>query len=230
MGTLTGKSLELAKIFEKRKVNIACVQETRNRVGILVDNDLRAIVVEVRRVNDRLLTIKLVVGGFTLNIISVYAPQAELDEEVKMSFWADLDEMVWGTPYTEKVLIGGDFNGHIVATSGRYDVVRVGFGFGETEEEPNSSFPKKREHLVTFRSSVAETQIDYVLCRKYNRGLCTNCKVIPSENLSTLHRLLVMEFEITRKRAIYSQHRIKWGALMEAKAQELGVKLVTMGA
>nr|XP_009587226.1 craniofacial development protein 2-like [Nicotiana tomentosiformis] len=158
MGTLTGKSLELAKIFEKRKVNIACVQETRwvgdkardvgsfklwysgrvggrNRVGILVDNDLRAIVVEVRRVNDRLLTIKLVVGGFTLNIISVYAPQAELDEEVKMSFWADLDEMVWGTPYTEKVLIGGDFNSHIVATSGRYDVVRVGFGFGETEEE-----------------------------------------------------------------------------------------------
>ncbi|XP_070046310.1 uncharacterized protein [Nicotiana tomentosiformis] len=30
--------------------------------------------------------------------------------------------------------------------------------------------------------------------------------------------------------AMYSQHRIKWGALTEAKAQELGVKLVTMGA
>ncbi|XP_070053061.1 uncharacterized protein [Nicotiana tomentosiformis] len=33
-----------------------------------------------------------------------------------------------------------------------------------------------------------------------------------------------------RKRAMYSQHNIKWGALTEAKAQELGVKLVTMGA
>ncbi|XP_070019596.1 uncharacterized protein [Nicotiana sylvestris] len=29
---------------------------------------------------------------------------------------------------------------------------------------------------------------------------------------------------------MYSQHRIKWGALTEAKTQELGVKLVTMGA
>ncbi|XP_070031872.1 uncharacterized protein [Nicotiana tomentosiformis] len=97
----------------------------------------------------------------------------------------------------------------------------------------NLSFPKKREHLITFRSSVAETRIDYLLCRKSDRGLYTDCKAIPSENLSTLHRLLVMDLEITRKRrkrAMYSQHKIKWRALMEAKAQELGVKLVTMRA
>ncbi|XP_070046056.1 uncharacterized protein [Nicotiana tomentosiformis] len=42
-----------------------------------------------------------------------------------------------------------------------------------------------------------------------------------------------MDLEITRKRRkreIYSQHRVKWGALTETKAQELRVKLVTMGA
>ncbi|XP_070057710.1 uncharacterized protein [Nicotiana tomentosiformis] len=101
----------------------------------------------------------------------------------------------------------------------------------------NSSFPKKREHLVTFRSSVDETQIDYLLCKKSDRALCMDCKIIPSENLSTLHRLLVMDLGIMRKRgrrrrrrAMYSQHRIKWGALTGAKAQELGVKLVTMRA
>nr|XP_016496954.1 PREDICTED: uncharacterized protein LOC107815830 [Nicotiana tabacum] len=115
--TLTGKSVELAKILEKRKINIACVQETRwvgdkardvgsfklwysgrvggkNEVGILVDKDLRELVVEVRKVNDMLMTIKLVVGGFSLNIISAYAPEVGLDEEVKRRFWEDLDEMV----------------------------------------------------------------------------------------------------------------------------------------
>ncbi|XP_070044894.1 uncharacterized protein [Nicotiana tomentosiformis] len=85
----------------------------------------------------------------------------------------------------------------------------------------SSSFPKKREHLVTFRSSVAETQINYLLSRKSDRGLCMDCKVILSENLSTLHRILVMDLEITRKRVMYSQHRIEWGALTEAKVQEL---------
>ncbi|XP_019234600.1 PREDICTED: uncharacterized protein LOC109215041 [Nicotiana attenuata] len=96
IGTLTGKSIELAKILQKRKVNIACVQETRwagskasnangyklsysgvargkNRVGIFVDRDLRESVGKVRRVNDRLMFIKLVIGECTLNVISAYA-------------------------------------------------------------------------------------------------------------------------------------------------------------
>ncbi|XP_070019761.1 uncharacterized protein [Nicotiana sylvestris] len=97
----------------------------------------------------------------------------------------------------------------------------------------NSSFPKKMEHLVIFRSSVAETQIDYLLYRKFDIGLCMDDKVIPSGDLSTLHRLLVMDFKITRKRrnmTMYRQHMIKWEALTEAKAQELGVKLLTMRA
>uniref|UniRef100_A0A1S3XI24 Craniofacial development protein 2-like n=1 Tax=Nicotiana tabacum TaxID=4097 RepID=A0A1S3XI24_TOBAC len=101
--------------------------------------------------------------------------------------------MVRGIPHTEKLFIGGDFNGHIEATSEGYDDVYGGFGFGDRKEGgtslldfarafdlviANSSFPKKREHLVTFRSSVAETQIDYLLCRKSNRGICTNGKCI----------------------------------------------------
>lgn len=38
-------------------------------VRILVDRDLREIVVEVKTVNDRLMSIKLVVGGFIVNVI-----------------------------------------------------------------------------------------------------------------------------------------------------------------
>ncbi|XP_019244277.1 PREDICTED: uncharacterized protein LOC109224144 [Nicotiana attenuata] len=39
------------------------------------------------------MAINLVFGGFILNIISAYTPQAGLDEEVKRHFWEDLDEM-----------------------------------------------------------------------------------------------------------------------------------------
>nr|XP_016466164.1 PREDICTED: craniofacial development protein 2-like [Nicotiana tabacum] len=139
----------------------------RNGIGILVDKDLRELVVEDRRVNDRLMTIKIVVEGFTLNIISVYAPQAVLDKEVKRHFLEDLDEMVRGIPHTEKLFIGGDFNSHNGATSGGYDDMHGGFSFGDRNRGgtslldfarafdlviANSSFSKKREHLVTFRS------------------------------------------------------------------------------
>ncbi|KAG5608974.1 hypothetical protein H5410_020255 [Solanum commersonii] len=215
-----------SEILKKRKINIACVQETRwvgakarivdgfklwysggsrdrNGVGILVDGDLKEQVVEVRRINDRLMMVKLVIRGLGL------------DEEAKKLFYEDLDEVVRGIPNTEKIIISGDFNGHIGATSNGFDDVHGGFGFRERNGGgtslldfakafklviANSCFPKKENHLVTFRSSVAKTQIDYFLLRKGDRGLFKDCKVIPSENLTTQHKLLVMDLEIKRVR------------------------------
>ncbi|XP_059294508.1 uncharacterized protein LOC132047488 [Lycium ferocissimum] len=101
----------------------------RNGVGILVDSESRDQVVEVRRVTDRMMSINVVIEGLTLNIIKAYAPQAGLDEEEKRRFWEDLDELVRGIPPTEKLLVGGDFNGHIRPISGGYDDVHGGFGF-----------------------------------------------------------------------------------------------------
>ncbi|XP_019231622.1 PREDICTED: craniofacial development protein 2-like [Nicotiana attenuata] len=220
----------------------------KNGVGIIVDRDLRKLVVEVMRVNDRLISIKLVVGGFTVNVISAYALQVGLDQEVKKEFQEDLDKMVHSIPHTEKLFIGGDFNGHIGASARGYDDVHGGYDFGDRNEGANSlldfarafdfviansSFPKREEHLVTFRNSMGKTQIDYLLCRKGDKGLCTDCKVIPSEHLTTLHRLLVMGLEIKRsrrKRAGCKKPKIKWGNLTKDKAQELGEKLMAMRA
>ncbi|XP_059301856.1 uncharacterized protein LOC132053771 [Lycium ferocissimum] len=194
------------------------------------------------------MTIKLVVGGFILHIISAYAPQAGLGEEEKRRFWEDLDEMMGGIPPTEKLFIGGDFNGHIGSISGGYDDVHGGCGFGDRNRGgvalldfakafglvvANSSFPKKEEHLVTFRSSVAKTQIDFLLLRRDDKCLCKDCKVIPSENLTTQHKLLVMDLEIKmrkRKRVVDDRPRIKWGSLTMTGALEMGEKLRTMGA
>ncbi|WMV36648.1 hypothetical protein MTR67_030033 [Solanum verrucosum] len=220
----------------------------RNGVGILVDGDLREQVVEVRRINDRLMTIKIVIGGCTVSVISAYAPQVVLDEEAKKLFYEDLDEVVRGIPSTERIVIGGDFNGHIGATASGFDDVHGGFGFGERNGGGtslldfakafelvivNSCFPKKENHLVTFRSSIAKTQIDYLLLRKGDRGLCKDCKVIPSENLTTQHKLLVMDLEIKRgrkKKVVFDRPRIKWGGLTPALSREMGEKLTGMGA
>lgn len=42
---------------------------------------------------------------------------------------------------------------------------------------------------VTFYSTVARTQINYLLLTKSDRGLCKDCKVIPSKNLKTQQAL-----------------------------------------
>ncbi|XP_070055299.1 uncharacterized protein [Nicotiana tomentosiformis] len=164
-------------------------------------------------------------------IVSSYTPQAGLDEEVKRRFWE-----------------GVDFNDHIGSTTGGYGEVHGGFDFGDRNGGgtslldfakvfemviANSSFSKREEYLVTFQSAVAKTQIDYLLLRRYDRGLCKDCKVIPGESLATQHRLLVMDVSImikSNKRSVRGRPRIRWGALTIDKAQELEGRLSVIGA
>ncbi|XP_070013650.1 uncharacterized protein [Nicotiana sylvestris] len=172
----------------------------------------------------------------TLNVFSAYVPHAGLDEEVKRCFWEGLDEIIHQVPPTEKLFIGGDFNGHIGLTASVYDKVHGGFDFGERNRGgtslldfakafrlvvSNSCFPKREEHLVTFQNAVAKTQIDYLLLRRRDRGLCKDCKAIQGEILVTRHRLLVMDVGIMVKRRKMSSRgrpKIRWGALTKDKA------------
>jgi exonuclease III len=92
-------------------VNIICVQETKwtgqkakeventgfklwytgkerskNGVDILIDKSLKNRVIAVRRQGDMIIMIKIVFGDLVLNVISVYAPQVGLNDDVKKRF------------------------------------------------------------------------------------------------------------------------------------------------
>ncbi|XP_047251387.1 uncharacterized protein LOC124886596 [Capsicum annuum] len=122
-----------------------------------------------------------------------------------------------------------------------------GFGFGDRNGERvalldfarafgmvvvNSSFLKKEDHLITFRSALAKTQIDFLLLRKRDKVLCKTFKVIPSDHLSTQHRLLVMDLFIKKSRKSRvreGQPRIKWGSLTPVSALKIRVMVAGMG-
>ena len=52
----------------------------------------------VKRIVDRILLIKLVVGDSIINVISAYAPQVGLDDHTKKQFWDHMDEIVQEIP------------------------------------------------------------------------------------------------------------------------------------
>ncbi|XP_070010256.1 uncharacterized protein [Nicotiana sylvestris] len=131
-----------------------------------------------------------------------------------MRFWEGMDDIVRSIPPSERLFVGGDFNGHIGSSAVVYTEVHGGYSVGERNRGgtslldfskafnlviANSSFPKRDEHLVTYKSSVAKTQIDYLLLRRCGR-LCEDCKVIPGETLAMQHRLLVMDIGIRIRR------------------------------
>ncbi|XP_047268679.1 uncharacterized protein LOC107861844 [Capsicum annuum] len=138
-----------------------------------------------------------------------------LEEEVKARIWEALDEVVRSVPSSKKIVITRDINRHIGFLPGGYDDVHGGFGFDNRNGEGaalldfarafglvvvNSSFPKKEDHLIAFRSSIAKTQIDFLLLRKGDRVLRKNYKVILSEHVLTQHRLLGMDLIIKKSK------------------------------
>ena len=136
--------------MRRRKIGIACIlcvgakgkeidgyklwyssEESQKWSWHFDREDLLEQVVEVRRKSDRIMFVKLVVGSEIFNVVSVYAPQIGLDEDIKRIFWEDLDEVIQSIPQTEKLLIRGDFNGYIGRRGDVYQTIHGGFGYGE---------------------------------------------------------------------------------------------------
>ncbi|KAK3568192.1 hypothetical protein QTP86_000235 [Hemibagrus guttatus] len=179
VGTMTGKGRELADMMERRKVDILCVQETRwkgskarsigagfklfyygvdskrNGVGVVLKEEFVRNVLEVKRVSDRVMSLKLEIEGVMLNVVSGYAPQVGCELEEKERFWSELDEVIESIPTGERVVIGADFNGHVGEGNTGDEEVMSKFGV----KERNLEGQMKREELrVTYKSGEEEVK------------------------------------------------------------------------
>lgn len=88
----------------------------------------------------------MVVFGEQIGIISVYAPQVDLEDLQKNGFkrsytgsiLGDLEDIVREIPIGKKIFIWEDLNRHISKENKDYNEVRGGFGFGNKNDEGRS--------------------------------------------------------------------------------------------
>ncbi|KAK3549760.1 hypothetical protein QTP86_007759 [Hemibagrus guttatus] len=215
------------------------VDSKRNGVGVVLKEEFVRNVLEVKRVSDRVMSLKLEIEGVMLNVVSGYAPQVGCELEEKERFWSELDEVMESIPTGERVVIGADFNGHVGEGNTGDEEVMGKFGDKERNLEGqmvvdfakrmdmgvvNTYFQKREEHRVTYKSGGRRTQVDYILCRRGNLKEISDCKVVVGESVARQHRMVVCRMTLmvckTKRSKIDIEKKTKWWKLKKEECCE----------
>ena len=104
-------------------------------VRILLAGKWMEAIFDVKRVSDRIMLIKLVVGKSIVTVLLVYSLQAGLGDSVKGLFYENLQWTLTKISASEIFFVCGDFNGHVGKNEDGYEGVHGGRGFGRANLE-----------------------------------------------------------------------------------------------
>ncbi|XP_065315425.1 craniofacial development protein 2-like [Gordionus sp. m RMFG-2023] len=217
VGSMTGRAGEVVDVLHRRHIDVCCIQETRWKgngtrminktsekykffwqggndgkagVGVLVAEKLVDKVVEVRRLDNQIMVIKMI---FDWKKRKIYFGTV---------YWGVTSRLA----NEEGIILAGDLNGHVGVSSEGYEGVHGGFSYGMRNLEGerilefsdamdmivcNTMFKKESEKLVTYKSGSTKSAVDYLLLRRCDRCILKNVKVIPGEECINQHRLVV---------------------------------------
>ena len=207
VSSMAGRSGEMVNALHIRNIDLYCAQETRWKgesarmfdaigrrytifwqdcnkgtagVGVFIAERWIDSVVDVVRVNEWIMYVKLVIGKQIVNSFSTYAPQVGLSAEENDDFWDSFIIALSGIPKQERIFIGSDMNGHVGKDADGYG--GVGFGTINAEGERilefsdaagmvmcNTFFKKDYSKLLTYQFGDNRSMIDYLMVMKTDR-------------------------------------------------------------
>ena len=159
LGTMTGKSREIGNMLKRRRVSIACVQETkwkgakakeigegynmyyfgtsnnRNGVAVILEREWHDKILKVDRISERIINVKLAYGNSILHVISAYTPQVGCPHEEKSQFYDHLEQIMRNIKPVEEIIIRADLNGHVGRDRSGFEQEHGGHSFGDRHEE-----------------------------------------------------------------------------------------------
>ena len=182
-----------------------------------------------------------------LDIILVYAPTNEADEDTKEQFYARLTAVLDQRPRRNMVIVMGDLNAKVGDDNEGYETVMGREGLGDMNDNGErfadfcdlqdlviggSVFPHKKIHKATWRhpNGINENQIDHIAYSRKFRRCFTDVKVMRGATVGSDHNLLLGKIKLKLKRnwKDKTQNRQKFNTTLlknPAKKEEFQIAL-----
>ena len=179
-------------------------------VGFLIKVDPNIIIKDYNMLDPRIITMNLMVHGFNLKIVNIYAPtNADDNENLKDLFYKNLQKVCQKTEKHQKIIVAGDFNAN---TSLAYQKCHYNGRNVIEDDECNENgrrlkslcrskhlcisstyFEYPEENRYTWYSPDNRTKKvnDYVLTEEYIQQYVNDCIVRPELDFDTDHRILI---------------------------------------
>lgn len=195
-------------------------------VGIAIRQIPGIEVGEVTYISERMMTVELIIFGFSVKIISAYAPTELAKDSAKIKFYRELKKIKRTNP-DQKLLYLGDFNATTTAVENvsgvRADKILENIVSNDNGERMidfvrdnklsvlNTFFKQPRHRQITWHSRdkwKTKKTLDYHISDDYLRQYCKNCRVYNGFKFNSDHRLLVSSWRTPMtKRARFKKRK-----------------------
>jgi len=222
-------------------------------VGFAIRNEIVDKLTELPvGINERLMTLRIQLDSNQhATIISAYAPTLDKDDEVKETFYSDLDQLITATSTEDKLILLGDFNARVGQEHTVWGDVIGKNGMGKANSNGIMLLTKCAEHNLVITNTIFRQQnrnkaswqhprskhwhlIDFIIVRKRDQGEVIITKAVTAaDECWTDHRLIssVMKLKLKPKRRSQNKQQLNKkynvGKLQDPKtAQKLEQKLL----
>lgn len=183
-------------------------------VGIMMKKSVASCMIGFWPVSDRIIMVRLKGKPFNINIIQVYAPTMEHDDDEIEKFYDDIGSVMKYTKSGEINIVMGDWNAK-VGEQQEYPVTGK-FGLGHRNDRgqrlvdfcwtsklviTNTLFehPSRRRYTWKSPGDIHRNQIDYIMINQRHRNSVKQVRTYPGADIGSDHNPVIMTLSVKLK-------------------------------
>ena len=187
-------------------------------VGIIISREAEKSMIGWKPVNERIITARFQSRHVKTSIIQIYAPVEDAEEEIKDTFYQQLQDVLNDIPRSDLKILMGDFNAQLGNQRSGYEDVLGPFGSARATNDNgerflsfcnengfcigNTLFKHKNIHKKTWRSPNGNVfnEIDYICISKRWRSALQDVRSFRGADVGTDHYLVGGKLKLKLKK------------------------------